>query len=106
LLRDLDQLEPYGASNRRPRFLTGGLELVGDPRRIGKDRQHLSFKVKQDDKSLRAVAWNMGERMDELMSGNGYCCLAFTPKFNTWNGYTNIDLEVSDFQAGEDAVLS
>jgi len=106
LLRDLDQLEPYGASNRRPRFLTGGLELVGDPRRIGKDRQHLSFKVKQDDKSLRAVAWHMGDRMDELMSGNGYCCLAFTPKFNTWNGYTNIDLEVSDFQAGEDAVLS
>ena len=35
LLRDLDRLEPYGAENARPRFLAGGLEVVGAPRRIG-----------------------------------------------------------------------
>src|SRR5207344_3248087 len=49
LLRDLDKLEPYGAANSKPRFLAGGLEIVGDPKRMGKEERHLQFHVKQGD---------------------------------------------------------
>jgi single-stranded-DNA-specific exonuclease len=100
LLRDLDKLEPYGADNPRPRFLAGGLEIVGDPRRIGKDERHLSFRVRQSGTSLRAVAWQMGDRMEELMSGDRRCCVAFTPRVNVWQGNRTIELEVCDFQPG------
>ncbi|HJZ92772.1 MAG TPA: single-stranded-DNA-specific exonuclease RecJ [Gemmataceae bacterium] len=105
LLRDLDKLEPYGADNPRPRFLAGGLEIIGDPRRIGKDERHLSFRVRQGATSLRAVAWGMGDRMEELMSGDRRCCVAFTPRVNDWQGNRTIELEVCDFQPGEVARL-
>jgi single-stranded-DNA-specific exonuclease len=101
LLRDLDRLEPYGAENRKPVFLAGGASVVGQPRKIGNGERHLSFRVGQSGTSLRAVAWDMAERIDELMSEGGACSLAFTPKRNEWQGRSSIDLEVVDFQAGK-----
>ena len=105
LLRDLDKLEPYGADNPRPRFLAGGLEVVGDPKKMGKEERHLSFMVKQSETKMRVVAWGMAERLEELMSGDRKVCVAFTPKVNEWNGRRTIELEIVDFQAGGEARL-
>jgi single-stranded-DNA-specific exonuclease len=100
LLRDLDRLEPYGAENPRPRFLAAGLRVDGTPRRIGGGERHLSFRVRQGGGSVRAVAFGMGERLDELMSAGGDCCLAFTPRVNEWQGYRSVEVEVVDLAAG------
>jgi single-stranded-DNA-specific exonuclease len=54
---------------------------------------------------MRVVAWGMGERLDELLSGGGSCSLVFTPKINEWNGYRSVELEVVDFQPGPRARL-
>jgi single-stranded-DNA-specific exonuclease len=105
LLRDLDRLEPYGAENRRPLFLAGGLEQVGEPRKMGTGERHLSFRVRQQGKVLRAVAWGMADRCDELVSAGGACCVAFTPRINEWQGLRSIELEVIDFQPGAEARL-
>jgi single-stranded-DNA-specific exonuclease len=105
LLQDLDRLEPYGAANGRPVFLGGGLEVLGTPRRIGNGERHMSFRVRQHDTTMRAIAFGMGERLEELMSAGGRCCLAFTPQVNEWQGYRSIELEVVDFQPGPDARL-
>jgi len=105
LLADLDRLEPYGAENRRPLFLAGGLQIQGEPRRVGGGERHLSFRVTQQGTTLRAIAWGMAERIEELMSAGGACCLAFTPRLNEWQGWHSVDLEVVDFQAGAQARL-
>jgi single-stranded-DNA-specific exonuclease len=105
LLAQVDRLEPYGAANPRPRFLLADLEVVGDPRRIGGGERHLSFRVRQGTTALRCVAWGMGERAEELMSGERKCCLAATPKINEWNGYRAVELEVADFRAGSTVEL-
>ncbi|MFL5328888.1 MAG: single-stranded-DNA-specific exonuclease RecJ [Gemmataceae bacterium] len=106
LVRDLDRLEPFGCGNPRPRFLAAGLTIVGEPKAMGNGERHLSFRVKQGQTTLRAVAWSMAERTADLMSAGGACCLAFVPKINEWNGYTNVEMEVVDFQPGECATLS
>ncbi len=106
LLSDLDRLEPYGAENGRPVFLAGGLQILGVPRRIGQGERHLSFRVRQETVEKRAVAWGMGDRLDELMSAEGKCCLAFTPRVNEWQGYRSIEMEVTDFQPGPQARLA
>jgi single-stranded-DNA-specific exonuclease len=106
LLRDVDRLEPFGAQNPRPRFLAGDLQIVGEPRRIGGGERHLTFRVKQGSASLRCIAFGMGDRVEELMSGSGRCCLAFTPRINEWNGYRSVELEVADFQPGPQARLA
>jgi len=105
LLADLDRLEPYGAENRRPLFLAGGLQVKGEPRKVGNGERHLSFRVEQQGTTLKAIAWGMAERAEELMSAGGACCLAFTPKLNEWQGWRSVDLEVTDFQAGAQARL-
>lgn len=105
LLRDLDHLEPYGAENRKPLFLAGGLRVQGEPRKVGEGERHLSFRVQQGAMTLKAIAWNMADRAAELMSAGGACCLAFTPKPNDWQGRMSVDMEVADFQAGAEARL-
>ena len=105
LCEELNRLEPFGAGNSRPIFLAGGLEIQGTPRRIGQGERHLSFHVRQGATKMRAVAWSMGDRLDELMSAGGRCCLAFTPKINEWQGFRSVELEVIDFQLGPVAQL-
>jgi single-stranded-DNA-specific exonuclease len=105
LVRDLDQLEPYGSANSRPLFLAGGLQVVGEPRKMGQGERHLGFQVRQGDVKLRAVAFGMADRLDTLMADAGRCCLAFTPKVNEWQGRRSVELEVVDWQAGGQARL-
>ena len=106
LLRDLDKLEPYGAGNARPKFLAAGLKAEA-PRLIGSGevQRHMDFRVRQGETTLRCVAWGMADRMEELMSAGGECCLAFTPKVNEWNGYKKIELQVIDLKPGATAEL-
>jgi single-stranded-DNA-specific exonuclease len=106
LLQDLDRLEPYGSANTRPLFLAGGLEILGTPRRIGGGERHLTFRVRQQETAMRTVAFGMGDRLEELMSAGGRCCLVFTPRINEWQGYRSVELEVADFQPGPVARLS
>jgi single-stranded-DNA-specific exonuclease len=119
LVEALARLRPYGCSklapggngppadpdNPPPLFLAGGLQIVGEPRRIGKGELHLSFQVRQQGTSLRAVAFGFAERCPELMSAGGQCCLVFRPRINDWQGYRRVELEVVDFQPGPQARL-
>jgi single-stranded-DNA-specific exonuclease len=106
LMADLDRLEPYGSNNRRPMFLAGDLQVVGEPARVGNGERHLSFRVRQQGTTLKAIAWNMSDRIDELMAAGGRCCLAFAPRWNEWQGVKRVDLEVADFQPGPQARLA
>jgi single-stranded-DNA-specific exonuclease len=106
LMKDIDRLEPYGAQNPKPRFLAGGLQIVGEPRRIGGGERHLTFRVKQETASLRAVAFGMGDRVQERMADQGRCCLAFTPMLNEWMGNRSVELQVVDFQPRPEAQLA
>jgi len=99
LLKDLDKLEPYGAGNPKPKFLASGLKaeaarLIG----TGEVQRHMDFRVRQGETTMRCVAWGMADRLEELMSAGGDCCLAFTPRINEWNGSRRIELQVIDFK--------
>ncbi len=105
LVDAVGQLEPYGAGNPQPVFLAGDLQVVGEPRRVGGGERHLSFRVRQQGKDLKAIAFGMGDRAGELMADGGRCSLVFTPRINEWNGWRSVDLEVRDLQAGPRARL-
>ena len=106
LLKDLDKLEPYGAENRRPLFLASNLRIQGEPKKVGQGERHLSFRVGQGPFALKAIAWGMADRIPELLSAGGACCLVFTPRRNDWQGRTTVDLEVTDLQPGAEARLA
>jgi single-stranded-DNA-specific exonuclease len=101
LMKEIDLLEPYGSENPRPRFLASGLQIVGEPKRMGATEAHLGFQVRQGNgQNIRAVGFGMGERASELMSAGGACSLAFTPKINEWNGRRSVEMEIIDFRPG------
>ena len=105
LMKDIDRLEPYGAENPRPKLLASGLKLEGMPKKMGVGERHLQFRVRQGQTVLRAVAFGSGDRLEELMSGNGDVSLAFTPKVNEWQGRSSVELDVFDFRPTATAPL-
>jgi single-stranded-DNA-specific exonuclease len=107
LVEALTRLEPYGAGNPRPLFLAGPLQVLGEPRRVGKGERHLRFRVRQGpESSFPAIAFNLADRMNDLMAEGGQCCLVFSPSFNEWQGWRSLQLEVVDFQPGGKAQLA
>ena len=71
----------------------------------GEIQRHMDFRVRQGDTTMRCVAWGMADRMEELMSAGGDCCLAFTPKINEWKGSRKLELQVVDLKPGKDVRL-
>ena len=105
LVQALERLEPYGAGNRRPLFLAGPVNVVGDPRGVGGGERHLRFRIQQDGRTFTAIGFNLAERAAELMSAGGQCCLVFSPYFNDWQNWRSLQLEVVDFEPGPKARL-
>jgi single-stranded-DNA-specific exonuclease len=105
VMQAIEQLEPYGAGNPPPLLLADRLQVVGTPRKVGDGERHLSLRVRQNGKELRGIAFGMADRFDELMSQNGQCCLVFTPRWNEWQGFKSVEIEVKDFQPGPEAKL-
>jgi single-stranded-DNA-specific exonuclease len=105
LLAQINRLEPYGAQNARPKFLATDLQLAGDPRKVGGGERHLSFRVRQGSTNMRAIAFGIADRAEELVADEGRCCIAFTPRLNEWNGMRSVEMEVIDFRAGSTVQL-
>ncbi len=105
LVEALSRLEPYGAGNPRPLFLAGPVSVVGEPRGVGRGERHLRFRVQQNRQTFPAIGFNLAERVAELMSAGGQCCLVFSPSFNDWQGWRSLQLEVVDFEPGPKARL-
>jgi single-stranded-DNA-specific exonuclease len=106
MMKDLARLEPYGAGNPKPKFLAAGLKAEG-ARLIGsgEPRKHLDFRVRQGETIFRCVAWNMADRLEELMSAGGECCVVFVPQINEWNGQRKLELQIIDMKPGSTAAL-
>lgn len=97
-VRQLDDLEPFGAGNPRPLFCASGVELAAPPKRIGGGDRHLALRVRQNGATLRAVAFGKAERADELGGAGTPFDVVFCPSINTFRGYANVELEVKDWR--------
>ncbi len=105
LVEAIRQLEPYGQGNPEPLFLADRLKVLGEPRCVGNGERHLSFRVRQEGRDIRAIGFNMADRAQELMSCGGECCLVFTPRIGEWRDYRIVEIEARDLQAGPQARL-
>ncbi len=89
LYREIDALHPCGIGNPDPIFWTPNVKVI-EQKIVGKG--HLKLTLTQDNPpvNITAVAWRWGEyfplpsRVD----------IAYKLRENTWNGNTNIELEI------------
>ena len=100
LVRSLEVLEPFGVGNPKPVFLATNLTLEGEPKTMGGGARHLSFTVRQGEKTMRAVAFGLAERINQIADANGQCSVVFEPMINDFRGYEQVELRVRDFCPG------
>lgn len=95
LMEFLNRMAPYGPGNMRPLFIARGLSVSGQPRVINEN--HLIFKVSQGRTVISAVGWRMVEQFELLISGKPLN-MAFVIEENSYNGLTEIQLNVKDIE--------
>jgi single-stranded-DNA-specific exonuclease len=102
LADELKRLEPYGAGNPRPVFVTRNLHLLSEPR-VMKER-HLKLRVAgTDGRPLEAVWWDGVEKLDgRTLSIDTRIELAYTVEPNTWQGVTRLQLVVQDLKSSDE----
>ncbi len=96
VVEELERLEPYGIGNPKPILVASRLEVVGQPRIVGEQKNHLQLRVRQGDVIMKAIGWNMAERGRALVPGVP-CSLVFHPTINEWNNHREVQLEIRDF---------
>jgi len=97
LARELDALEPFGAGNPRPVFVTRNLRCLSEPMLL-KDR-HLKFRVAgPQNRPLEAVWWNCIENAGQTPQLNGSIEVAYTLETSAWNGDYKMQLNVLDLR--------
>jgi single-stranded-DNA-specific exonuclease len=92
LVGELQTLEPHGAGNARPVFMTRNLCIVSEPRLIG--QRHLKLSVAgPKGRPLEAIWWNGAEQMAMVKNGID---MAYTIETSSWTGETFLQLSVQD----------
>ena len=97
LARELNALEPFGAGNPRPVFVTRNLRRLSEPLVI-KDK-HLKFRLAgPQNRPLEAVWWNCVETPGQTPDLNGSIELAYTLETSAWNDEYRMQLNVLDLR--------
>ncbi len=95
-LRELELMQPFGCGNPEPVFASPPV-TASDRRIFGANHVNLGLRDPGLGLSMRAKAWRMAEEIPQSILGKTIR-VAFTPRFNTYNGLTSIELGLKDFQ--------
>lgn len=88
LLELLDQFEPYGEANPRPRFLASKAQIVS-VKRLGKDKEHAKIELRLHPSSMQTYDLMYFRCDEELRAGEEITC-SYTLNKNVFNGRTSI----------------
>ncbi len=100
LLEEIDRLAPFGQGNPEPRLGARGLSVLS-ARIVGNN--HLKFRVRQgDDSVLDAIAFNRGSLLGRSVREGARIAAVFTPRLNTWNNRTTVELDIRDVKIDKD----
>jgi single-stranded-DNA-specific exonuclease len=95
--QDLSALEPFGAGNPRPVFVSRGFKLLSDPQII--KEQHLKLRVAGDDnRPLEAIWWRGVEEAESAPRMNDRIDLAYEFEATRWQGDIKLQLNVKDMR--------
>jgi len=116
----LEKFEPFGPDNAAPLFATLGLDVVGYPQIVGKNRNHLKLRIRAGARTLDAMAWgrsaeivNIGEQAEAKVKDQSVAStltststsakldICYTVGRNTYGGRTSTQLTLRDFRTAK-----
>jgi single-stranded-DNA-specific exonuclease len=98
LAEELRLLEPFGAANPRPVFMTRGLRVLNEPRVMKEKHLKLRLAGEAINRPLEAVWWDGLADLEQTLNANTRIELAYTVEPNTWQGETRLQLCVKDMK--------
>ena len=98
LSQDLRALEPFGAGNPRPVFMTRNFRVLAEPQII--KEQHLKLRIAGDDnRPIEAIWWRGIDEVEAVPQANQRIDLAYEFEANRWQGNIRLQLNVKDLRA-------
>jgi single-stranded-DNA-specific exonuclease len=98
LSQDLRALEPFGAGNPRPVFMTRNFRVLAEPQII--KEQHLKLRIAGDDnRPIEAIWWSGIDEVEAVPQANQRIDLAYEFEANRWQGNIRLQLNVKDLRA-------
>lgn len=97
LADQLSALEPFGAGNPRPVFLTRDVRVISAP--LVLKEQHLKMRLAgPGGRPLEAIWWRGLEAAEQVPAINSSVELAYSIETNTWNDEVRLQLNVQDLR--------
>ncbi|MCP5523072.1 MAG: single-stranded-DNA-specific exonuclease RecJ [Verrucomicrobiales bacterium] len=93
-LRELGRLQPTGQANPPVQLVVPRVTLQRKPAKIGREHQHVKFRVVEGSRSCEVVWWNGADRAWP----EGTFDLACAPQINEFNGRTAVQLRLLDWR--------
>jgi len=98
-LEEVEKMAPFGMGNEKPVFILKDIEPYFVDQ-VGKNKDHLKFSVKCNDKNLRVIAFNMGHFVNEVRQHRKINLACHLDK-NIWKDKTNLQLQAVDISGEE-----
>lgn len=96
--KDIALLEPFGAENPVPSFQSKSVK-VKDLKHMGKEKNHLRFRVVQGNGQIGVIAFNFASLFESLDIVNEVFDIAYELHLNSWNGREKLELRLLDIKA-------
>ena len=109
-MRILNQFAPFGPGNMAPVFWTDNVIDAGGSRPVG-GHKHLKLTVSQVGDAEQGVspfsgiAFQKGDLFNRIHSGEPFS-ICYHLEYNTWQGKTNLQLNVKDIKFAEEFLYS
>ncbi|UQS85499.1 single-stranded-DNA-specific exonuclease RecJ [Apilactobacillus apisilvae] len=95
LFNQLQLLSPFGTDNEYPIF-SFEADMVTNIQTMGKNNEHLKFKILGDNSSLNVLAFKKGNLANRLEGVSDCVSVAGHLEKNTWKGRTTIQVMLDD----------
>jgi single-stranded-DNA-specific exonuclease len=96
IFNELEKMKPFGMGNEEPIFMSEDLGIA-EINTIGKESQHVRFKLFKDGKYFKAIYFDSSEKTKDLKFGDKID-VVYVVKKNEYNGNTYLDLVVKDLK--------
>jgi single-stranded-DNA-specific exonuclease len=97
----LARLEPFGEGNPPPVLAMRRVQVVGRPRRMGDQSEHVAFFAGNAGRALRCVAFRDAARLMPMLESQPLLDVAFSPQRNEFRGNAEVEGRVVDVRPAE-----
>ena len=94
-VKELNLLEPFGQSNKTPIFIYRNLKI--DSIRALSEGKHLKLTLKDENKIINAIGFNMGKYSEEYLIGDKIDVIGVL-EINTFNGIESVQINMKDIR--------